>query len=205
MAKRLDIVVVELTREQISLCKENTKEAVEHGFSHFPSHFRGKDDRQERIWSDQYTAQFCNAAFAIWLLGEEEGLDLYHKTRLKVQENPTESDGGTDLLGYQIDVKGRWHWDDRRRIYKYELPIRPTYYPGTCYVLAVADYGFRAVHHGWDALVTVHLNGWEVLENFPEEPETEGTFKGARLIRSIGKLHPMEDLHNCLHRFTRED
>lgn len=98
------------------------------------SQIRGSDRRQT-LAADQFTAQAGEAALSILLTGN---IALYERTRARREQSPFSGDGGSDLIGYPIDVKtsrARYGW---QRLY--HLWIRPPeYHADTVYYFALMD------------------------------------------------------------------
>lgn len=67
------------------------------------SNVRASDDRMARLYEDQMTGQLCHAAASVYLFGS---FDPWKQQRQQADANPTKGDGGTDFLGWPIDVKG---------------------------------------------------------------------------------------------------
>jgi hypothetical protein len=57
----------------------------------------------ERLYEDQMTGQLCHAAVSEYLFGSFEP---WIEQRKQADANPTKGDGGTDFLGWPLDVKG---------------------------------------------------------------------------------------------------
>lgn len=159
-------VVVELSASDTALARKYARGAELGG----QSQVRGSD-RGERLAEDQLVGQLCTLAFHRHQLGH---LDLYIASREAANAEPWRGDGGTDVPGKHIDVKGSAMRasDDPLR---YRLPVRPKErHSANRYVLALLP----------REPTKVYLVGWAKDSDLPEEPDRSGPLAGAFTIQA---------------------
>lgn len=132
------------------------------------SHVRGSD-RSAKGLEDQLVGQIGEWALAKFC-GQTE---TYFSRREEINRNPYSGDGGTDLLGFAVDVKTSLMRASRSPL-KYNLAVRPgERHPGTIYVLGLVDsLSSRKV---W-------LVGCCEEQNLPDEANKQGVFAGAYVV-----------------------
>jgi hypothetical protein len=169
---RLDITAV-----LIDLARENAQKAEIGGVSHI----RTREERQTTLSTDQFVGQIGQLAGSLWHCGSP---DPYIEAREKANLNPTEGDGGHDILGLNLDFKGSLMRRSRDPL-DYRLIVRPRErHPGWIYVPVFID---RLPGKGDPA--TVYLTGWATDEQLPPA-DKEGLFVGAHCI-PIRELTPL--------------
>ena len=67
------------------------------------SNIRVTNERMDRLYEDQMTGQLCHAAVSDYLFAS---FDPWIQQRQEADANPTRGDGGTDFVGWPLDVKG---------------------------------------------------------------------------------------------------
>ena len=90
---------------------------------------RTREEREETRDEDQATGLICLAGFSLYVTG---GMELFMCSRILQEIDPFTSDGGEDVPGYPIDVKGQlvrdYHegFDDIiwEKASSYHLPVR---------------------------------------------------------------------------------
>lgn len=107
-------------------------------------------DRYDNLTLDQLVGHLGEYALSLYLTGSA---DLYFRTREQKDEHPEIGDGGSDLIGYPVDVKtSLWRYGNTRPR-DYTLFVRRAEaHPGICYVLALVQGAARGA--------LVHLMGW---------------------------------------------
>lgn len=135
MIRREDIVVVELDQEQLDECRQRAKKAEIGGRS------RIYDDHKERmghLGEDQFLGQVGQMCLSIHLTGD---VLSYREARDKADANPTEGDGGHDLVGIRMDIKCSRMRKSGRRMGEYYLVVPPReHHPGFTYILALVSF-----------------------------------------------------------------
>ncbi len=141
------------------------------------SQFRPGPDRAERMQEDQRVGQFCELALSMWRWGSDEGMTRYRNRRRRLTMGKG-GDGGSDLDGYRIDVKGSKRWG---LLYEHHLVVRPAEAHAEYYVLGVAS--------DTDA----YLLGWLSRGELPDKTESTGWARGAYMVEA-DDLRPMSEL-----------
>jgi hypothetical protein len=141
------------------------------------SNIRGLDDRLENLAQDQLVGQVCHYAAMRYLTGSVDG---YRAAREAANRNPYRGDGGRDVVGLPIDVKGSLIRGERPAG-NHRLLVRPRERrPKWIYVLALAE--------SLDPPV-VQLMGWTEDSDLPVV-DGDGRFRGAHSLWA-DELRPM--------------
>lgn len=143
------MVKVTFSDEELELIKKNAELTSFYGASRVRHQ---KEERMKMMDVDQMTGQLGEAALSKYITGD---IDLYLRTRDERNKNPYEGDGGSDLLGLNVDVKTSQARYGKN--FNYHLWVRPhEYHPETVYVFALIYP---------DEPTTVVLIGWIRGEN----------------------------------------
>lgn len=168
-------VRIQVQESMLRLAQEQGRLAQIGGASSvFPDH----EERMDRIAEDQVVGQLGQMALAIWKDGH---LGAYHEQRSLANASPLKGDGGSDLVGANVDVKAslmRGSTDPMR----YRLAVRPReMHGGWVYVLALVE----------PLMTAVSLVGWATSDDLASRGvEADGPFSGARCIPA-GELRPL--------------
>lgn len=182
MLKTQDIITCIVPTEHTSLIINNAKLAEIGGISQI----RSKKQRSTNLAEDQLVGQIANYCASMILTGSPEG---YIEAREKANKNPTQGDGGVDIIGLpNIDIKGslmRYSSDPLN----YRLLVRP-----------------RERHNNWIYVLGLvpkerpykcHMVGWAKDQDLPSAPYN-GSIKslhGAYVVESC-MLRNIKDLIN---------
>lgn len=147
------------------------------------SRVRGAD-RAQNLGVDQYVGQLCEMAISVFWYGDVLGPAHYAERRRRINETPNEGDGGTDIDGKAIDVKGSLMRASEDPL-NYTLIVRPAELrPTTLYVLGLVE-KFPA---------KVLLVGWEAGLNLKDRDPRFGD----ALTMEAGLLRPMGALRSAM-------
>lgn len=171
-------ITIAVTEEMLRTAQHHGRLAQIGGRSEvFPDH----EERMDRLAMDQVVGQLGQMALAIWKDGH---LGAYHEQRAIADADPTSGDGGSDIVGCNVDVKASLMRASPDPM-AYRLAVRPAeMHSGWVYVLALVR----------PMLTHVELVGWATSEDLERvEPTTDGPFSGARCIPapSLRPLMPM--------------
>lgn len=146
---------------------ERIRSNAEKAWINGASHIRG-GDRSRMGPEDQLVGQLGEYAIAKYF-GVDES---YFARREEINRNPYVGDGGSDLVGFNVDVKTSLMRASSNPM-KYNLLVRPKeLHADTAYVLAlVADASASDIQ--------VRLVGFAWAEDLPDSVETAGVFRGA--------------------------
>lgn len=184
----LDVVPVAIPFCDLEMIETHARNAILGG----RSEVRNPIARKEWIVQDQLVGCLVNYAAISWLF---DSTDLYKKARAKADADPWKGDGGQDIPGYPIDVKGTLMRYGVTPL-KYHLAVRPRdVRPNWVYVLGLVD---RLTHP-----ITVSLTGWATQKDLPTNSVTNGTFAGAHLIPAK-QLKAMSRLKSRIQKKLRE-
>ena len=122
---------IKLSSQEIELVKKYSVNAELGG----KSNIRSDTNRRSTLAGDQLTAQLGEAALSKFMTGS---VDLYEKTRQERDLDKWHGDKGSDLLGYNVDVKTS---RARRGLdFPYNLWVREReYHEDTIYFLAIVS------------------------------------------------------------------
>ena len=146
------------------------------------SNVRERDEREEKLFQDQQVGLKCEYAVLKYFTGlpfPERFIDR----RLRQNMNPEVGDGGFDISGSNVDVKGsQIAADSSRIIIDYRLAVRPDErHEGCTYLQAFASEADPGV---------VLLAGWLREEEILGDVETYGHFEGAHTV-PVRDLYPV--------------
>ena len=175
-------VRVSIPDRDMDLIRRNAREAEIGGASHIRRH----DDRQETLAQDQLVGQICHYAAIKFLAGSIEG---YIAAREVANENKYKGDGGRDVPGFPIDIKGSLIRGERA-LGDHRLLVRPRERrDGWIYVMALVE--------SLDPPV-IWLMGWAKDSDLPEA-DADGRFQGAHSLWA-DELRPMVQLQKAVQR-----
>jgi hypothetical protein len=150
------------------------------------SQIRNGQERQDALTEDQIVGQIGQYVGSMWLFGTA---NEYKRARWIANQNPTSGDGGSDLLGANIDFKASRVRHRGKDLLSYRLPVRPKErHVGWVYVLILVTHMARGEP------VIAKMIGWAMESMLPQQPEMEGVFRGAYTIPAR-ELHPIPPIH----------
>lgn len=171
MIETQDIITVRLGKASLRLIEKHARLAEMGGVS------RVRPDRQDRVDSlktDQLVGQIGQYAGSKWMTGSAEP---YRLSRWVANQNPDRGDGGSDILGSNIDFKASLVRRSDRSLLQYNLPVRPhERHGGWIYVLVLVTDLQPQVS------AVANLMGWVMDEDLPEQPNANGVFRGAYVV-----------------------
>jgi hypothetical protein len=185
MFERRNIVTMTFTAAQLSAVgfEEHVKAACVGGRSRIRA---AGTARRATLQQDQRIGLLCNLAVCEFLMGTAQP---WKYMRERADANPTAGDGGIDVPGIRVDVKGsamRGSTDPMA----YRLAVRPAERHERCtYVLCLVPIGV--------APETVVLVGAATEDELPVEVERSGVFAGA-FVLPAKRLRPIDQYR---HRF----
>lgn len=145
------------------------------------SNIRGAS-RQATLKEDQLVGQIGQYVGSLWLSGSA---DSYLRSRWVANQNPTVGDGGSDLIGSNIDFKTSLVRSPDRDLLSYRLAVRPKErHQDWVYVLVLVT------KMKPPDPVVAHLIGWAADYMLPKSPNDSGVFSGAFTIPARN-LHPL--------------
>jgi hypothetical protein len=165
------MITITVTPSAMRTCCQNAEQSV------LPRGSSGWEQRtMDRRREDQIVAQLGHWAFCYWKDGDELA---YLAHREACNELWWEGDGGTDVLGLNVDVKASL-MRSSPDAWRYNLLCRSPE-PASVYVLALVP----------TEMDRVHLMGWATGESLLEtEPVSYGPLEGARAIPAL-QLFPL--------------
>lgn len=173
-----DIVAIRLRSSEMDLIRWWARQKEFDG----ASQFRDRQRRNERMSEDQLTGQMCDAAASKLLFGS---LHPYCISRWHASIHPYVGDGGSDLPGTNIDVKGRL-MRHSKEVMDYDLLVRPAErHAGTVYVHCVRE------PDGIEGLV--YIVGWIGEDDITDRPVSESDNLHRSLVGAY--LTTAKDLH----------
>ena len=173
------LIPIQITADELDICQRNGRLAEIGGRSQIRS-----DDRTRKLSEDQLVGQVSNLALAKFLYDNDRGMEEYIAIRQIANANPTRGDGGRDLIGLDIDIKGSLIRNKAKPLLEYNLLVRPEErHPNFVYVLGL-------VLEDWSGVV---LSGWTYETSLPRSTETYGIFAGAFVVPAIN-LNAMREL-----------
>lgn len=160
----------------LTLAEANAQQAMLGGRSHFRT-----SDRMEHLHRDQLVGQLGQIMLAWW---KDGSLDAYERQRELANANPWAGDGGSDLVGGNVDVKcsllqpGGYPEG-------YSLVVSPDeLHRETVYVLGLLEHD----------LTMGYLMGWATTDRLLEVGMADrGRFEGRFVIRAeeLERMMPM--------------
>jgi len=149
------------------------------------SNIRG-DNRMATLSEDQLVGQIGQYVGSLWLFGST---DSYVQARWIANQNPTVGDGGSDIIGANLDFKASRVRNKERDLLSYRLAVRPRErHTGWVYVLILVTKLTRGEP------VTAQMIGWAADAMLPVQPEISGVFQGAFTLPGH-KLNPLPPIH----------
>ena len=146
------------------------------------SRIRKGEDRLDNLYSDALVGHLGLWALSMYLCGSSY---YYMLSRHIQDQDPRKGDGGTDIPGALVDVKGSLKRNPTKSIPSYNLCVRPEErHPNTTYVMALYV----------PEISTVYLTGWAANDEFPLQVVQDGPLRGTYAI-PVAQLHPMMPLH----------
>ena len=172
-----DILNFTLNEQQMAVIIAMAKKAAIGG----TSQIRGEEDRRNKLLQDQVVGQIGQYVGSLWLYGSS---DPYMQSRWQANQNPTIGDGGSDILGSNIDFKTSAARKTDRPLLNYNLLVRP-----------------RELHENWVYILILvsaltkqqaqaHMIGWASDKMLPGEPQRQGVFAGAHAL-TASQLNPL--------------
>jgi len=172
-----DIIRMEISPREMNVIAGHAKLACLGG----KSHIRGSD-RQSTLKEDQLVGQVGQYVGSLWLCGSP---DPYLRSRWVANQNPTVGDGGSDLIGSNVDFKTSLVRNPDRDLLAYRLAVRPRErHKDWIYVLVLVTQ-MKAPKP-----VVAHLIGWASESMLPKHPGNSGVFSGAFTLRAQ-ELNPL--------------
>ena len=164
---------IRFSPDDVRLAKYHAKQACVGGVSRV----RDGDERAKELGTDQVVGQLAQLAVCKYIMGSRA---LYRQTRWHQNRHPKLGDGGFDLPGLNLDIKGS-KLSPNRLPEDHRLPVRPEErHDGWVYVLVLISTDFN---YGF-------LVGWASDEDLPDKPEGCGVFEGAYVLRG-SDLNPI--------------
>jgi len=148
------------------------------------SNIRGAD-RNDKLLEDQVVGQIGQYVGSRWLQGNPLP---YVQARWVANQNPTVGDGGSDILGSNLDFKASLVRTPGGDPLDYRLAVRPRErHDGWVYVLVLVTKLVRK--EPVESLIV----GWASDRMLPTRPESSGVFKGAFIInaRDLNPVPPI--------------
>jgi len=172
-----DIIRVQIAGREMNIVAQHAKLASIGG----RSNIRGAD-RQTTLREDQLVGQVGQYVGSMWLFGSA---DPYMKSRWVANQNPTVGDGGSDIIGANLDFKASMARNPNRDLLDYRLAVRPRErHPEWIYVLILVTQMKKPKP------VLANLIGWATDAMLPKTPSTSGVFSGAFTVKARD-LHPL--------------
>lgn len=135
---------------------------------------------------DQFIGQLGQYAGVTFITGSP---DPYFASREAQDKDPWKGDGGSDVPGFQIDIKTSVMRVTGRSPLDYCLPVRPKErHADNIYVLALVSPLFDGI-----TINDVLLIGWASDDMLPNRIRDRGVFKGAYVLEGR-YLNPMSQL-----------
>lgn len=175
-----EIVKLVVPDQDLTLIRRNAKLAAIGG----TSNVRCPSEREQHLGVDQLVGQLCHYAVATYLTGS---IDPYIEAREAANRNRFRGDGGRDVPGLPIDVKGSLMRGERAPA-DHRLLVRPGERRASwVYVLALVESLEPPV---------VNLMGWAKDSDLPN-PEVDGRFRGTHALWA-DELRPISSLKRAV-------
>jgi hypothetical protein len=126
--------------------------------------------RADNLSERQVTGQAAQLAFNLYQFGD---VHAYRVSRWHADANPKKGDGGSDVPGLNLDVKGRrmrYGDDVAEYLRSGKLPVRPKE--------RHRDFVYVLVYVRMD-VTKAYIFGWLHEADLPRKVDQSGTFKGA--------------------------
>ena len=177
MVNDSDIRVLHINAPEMALIRLMARAAMRGG----KSYIRASSERRATLETDQLVGQLGTYAGHKFWFGHSYN---YLVSRQQANLNPNTGDGGSDIVGANVDFKTSLIRSDRPLL-DYRLVVRPIERkPAKVYVQLLADIQQNTAN--------VYILGWADDAMLPE-PEREGVFQGACVLQAR-KLHPLPPL-----------
>lgn len=138
------------------------------------SKVRPSDERLQKMAEDQIIGQIGAYAGHRYWYGHSQG---YLQSRHVCNLYPHMGDGGSDIIGANIDFKASRIRSTTRPLDQYNLAVRSKErHAGNVYVLILVETDLETA--------TAHLMGWASDDMFPKTPASDGPLAGAFTIRA---------------------
>lgn len=172
---------IPLTEWEIRLAQENASRCTMGG----QSQVRDTGFRRETCREDNITGQLCELAFSKYWFGN---LHHYQASRWTRDQNPNVGDGGFDIPGMSINIKGSLRRKPGLPFSSFNLLVRPKErHVWATYIQAVVSRREGGTGEDYVALL-----GWFADRELPESVETEGPFAGAFKV-PFKRLHSLPE------------
>lgn len=163
---------------QIRLTKDHAARALVHaGQAEIggKSNVRKAKARADELANDQFVGQLGQVGLHMYLYGN---LVHYEAGRWMQNQFPNVGDGGFDIPGALVDVKTSLVRTDLPLL-EHRLPVRPKErHDNAVYILALLQSPY------------VNLIGWASDAELPDQPEFNGPFQGAYVLKAH-ELNPL--------------
>ena len=165
----------------------------------FNSHvYKDEEERKKKYPINNACGNSGELVINQWVDGRLQGMRGFNMERTLCNHYPKESDGGSDVLGFRLDVKTtymQYFGTEGQSHLKKWLAVRPhERHEGNIYVLALIGRDKILFLDASTCLpitrVVVDLVGWLRDEELPNYVVWYGDFKGAHIHRAQ-ELHPM--------------
>ena len=158
------------------------------------------EERKKKFPLNAYTQMITELAMCVYIYGPTEGPKQFDKARKIMNDNPKGDDGGSDVPGFQIDVKGSY-MEKSQDFFEYALSVAPSdkYNPNkekfkgkpeSLFVLALCKKDHIQTKKG---PMIAHLIGWcwdcEIHTIYDVYKKV---FKN-KFILEVKDLHPMRE------------
>ena len=176
MINKNDIIIHRLQPAELQLCQNYAKLAEIGGISQI----RAGKSRSQELSTDQLIGQIGQYVGTCWLTGNQH---QYQLSRWVANQYPYSGDGGTDILGANVDFKAS-RLSMSRPISEHHLLVRPAERKKNyLYILILVDL----------KNLLVYLVGWASEADLPQQVEIDGQFLGAyKLIaKNLNQLMPL--------------
>jgi hypothetical protein len=175
------MIRIEVLNEKLGIIRQMSEKMEIGGRSNI---YADTDERKSNLSTNQFISQLCVFAFNLYWFGDEK---MWLIDRWYRNQNPYSGDGGYDVPGLNIDVKGS-KLNDGKLPKDYHLAVRPKErHKGWTYVCAIAkDPNIEPKSETW----IVYLMGWATDEMLTEIPNGVGVFDGSHTLE-IKELYPL--------------
>ena len=163
--------------------------------------YKNPEKRKKEFPLNAYTQMVTEFAMCDYIYGPVEGPIQFDKSRTAMNDNPKGDDGGSDVPGFQIDVKGSY-MKESQNFFDYVLSVPPCDKydpwkekfkgkPESIFVLALCKKDDLQTKEG---RMVAHLIGWcwDCEINIIYNSYKNGTFKNKYILESRD-LHPMHE------------
>jgi len=141
-------------------------------------------DREENLYDDNLVGQANTLALHYYLFKQKlMAEDVYNYSRLLANMNPTQSDGGQDVLDSDIDMKGSMirEWYKKKDPNDMRCSVRE-YHDNWIYVFGFVSNYAAEQHYNKEKEIIVKILGWLKSEDLPPPSTEPGKWNGARYL-----------------------